>query len=148
MSDALSPSHSVQPKEEIVASPNRRAVSRISIALVFAIAFVPSRYAHAADPAAIVKHPPGEYFTVNGARLWVESEGSGPPILLISGGPGMPHDYFHPFFSALSSTNRVIYFDAFGRGKSDRARDPKEYTFDRDVEDIEGLRVAMGLGKI
>jgi len=120
----------------------------IAIAVALALAIVPSRFANAADPPAIIKHPAGAYVTVNGARLWVESEGSGPPILIIPGGPGSPHDYFHPFFSALSGTNRVLYFDAFGRGKSDRARDPKEYTFDRDVEDIEGLRVALGLGKI
>ena len=101
-----------------------------------------------ADEAATGAHAPGGYVTVHGAKIWYESEGSGPPIVLIPGGPGSPHGYFHPFFSALSGTNRVIYFDAFGRGKSDRARSAKEYTFDRDVEDVEGLRQALGLGKI
>ena len=147
MSDVLPRSHIARPKEEIVASPIRRAFLRISIALAFAIGLGPPRIAGALDQASAA-HPPGDYVTVNGAKLWVESEGKGPPILLIAGGPGMSHGYFHPFFSAMSATNRVIYFDAFGRGKSDRARDPKEYTFERDVEDIEALRVAMGLGKI
>src|SRR4029077_604612 len=36
----------------------------------------------------------------------------------------------------------------FGRGKSDRAKSASEYTFSRDVEDIEGLRKALGLGRI
>lgn len=93
-------------------------------------------------------HPQGNYVSVNGARLWYESEGSGEPLVLISGGPGFPHDYFHPFLSSLSKSFRVIYFDAFGRGKSDRAHDSREYTFDRDVEDVEGLRKALALGKI
>lgn len=95
-----------------------------------------------------VLHPPGAYATVNGVKIWYESEGRGEPLLLISGGPGAAHGYFHPFFSALSDSFRVIYFDAFGRGKSDRAGSPKEYSLERDVEDVEGLRKALGLGKI
>ena len=94
--------------------------------------------------SAFAQHPPGQHVTVNGAKLWVESEGSGEPVVLIPGGPGAAH-YFHPWFTALASTNRVIYFDAFGRGKSDRAKSLDEYTFARDVEDLEGLRKALGL---
>jgi len=86
--------------------------------------------------------------TVNGAKLWYESEGQGEPLLLIAGGPGVEHSEFHPWFSTLADSFRIIYFDAFGRGKSDRARTSIEYTFERDVEDIEGLRRALGLGKI
>jgi proline iminopeptidase len=95
-----------------------------------------------------IAHPQGDYATVNGTKLWFESEGEGEPLLLIAGGPGFSHSYFHPYFSTLAGSFRVIYFDAFGRGKSDRAKNPAEYTFDRDVQDVEGLRVALGLGKI
>jgi len=42
----------------------------------------------------------------------------------------------------------LIYFDGFGRGKSDLAKDVKEYSLSRDVEDLEQLRIAMGLKKI
>ena len=93
-------------------------------------------------------HLPGAYAEVNGARLWYESEGSGTPILLIAGGPGNTHTAFHPYFSELARSCRVIYFDAYGRGKSDQAPKPGAYTFDRDVEDVEGLRRALGLGRI
>jgi len=95
-----------------------------------------------------IEHLQGDYVMVNGAKLWYESEGKGEPLLLIAGGPGGSHSCFHPYFSALADSYRVIYFDAFGRGKSDHAKSPKEYTFDRDVEDVEGLRKALGLGKI
>jgi proline iminopeptidase len=95
-----------------------------------------------------IEHPQGDYVMVNGAKLWYESEGKGELLLLITGGPGTSHSCFHPYFSALADSYRVIYFDAFGRGKSDQAKSPKEYTFDRDVEDVEGLRKALGLGKI
>ncbi len=93
-------------------------------------------------------HPKGEYIAINGARLWYESEGTGEALVLISGGPGISHDYFHPYFSSLRDSFRVIYFDAFGRGKSDRAKERNEYSLSRDVEDVEGLRRALGLGKI
>jgi proline iminopeptidase len=92
-------------------------------------------------------HPDGKYVTVNGSKLWVEVEGKGEPLIIIPGGPGDSH-YFHPSFSQLADSVMVICFDAFGRGKSDRAKDIKEYTFNRDVEEIEGLRKALGFETI
>jgi proline iminopeptidase len=112
------------------------------------VAFLTGGSAAAQPPGPKVAHPPGAYATVNGARIWYESEGRGEPLLLIAGGPGVAHGYFHPFFSALSDSFRIIYFDAFGRGRSDRAKSPREYSLERDVEDVEGLRKALGLGKI
>jgi hypothetical protein len=107
---------------------------------------------HAAGHAAPSKlpgfHPPGDYAAVNGVKLWYESEGYGPALVLIAGGPGLSHSYFHPCFSVLATSFRIIYFDAFGTGKSDRAHDLHEYSFSRDVENLEGLRKALGLGKI
>jgi proline iminopeptidase len=93
-------------------------------------------------------HPAGDYANLKGTRIWYESEGSGPPLLLIAGGPGLSHGYLHPHFSQLARWYRVIYFDAFGTGKSDEAQDPHEYTFARDVENIETLRTVLELGKI
>jgi len=94
-----------------------------------------------------IKHPEGNYVLINGAKLWVESEGAGAPILLIPGGPGDSHTYFHPWFSELAKHFRVIYFDAFGRGRSDRAKDASEYTFQRDVEDVESLRKELKIDR-
>ncbi len=90
----------------------------------------------------------GNIIIVNGVKLWYKIEGKGEPLVLIAGGPGFSHSYLQPWFSVLSDSYRVVYFDAFGRGKSDRAKSSKEYTFDRDVEDIEGLRQALDLEKI
>jgi proline iminopeptidase len=101
---------------------------------------------HAQVP--VVKHPRGSYATVNGAKLWYESEGKGEALILISGGPGDSHAVFHPFFSRLADRYQVIYFDPFGVGKSDRAKSAKEYTFTRHVDDLEGLRKALGLAKV
>jgi proline iminopeptidase len=89
----------------------------------------------------------GKYVTVNGAKLWVVTVGKGDPMILIAGGPGGAHPGLRRFDS-LANHYMLIYFDAFGRGKSDTAKDLKEYTLERDIDDIEGLRTALKLDKI
>ena len=61
--------------------------------------------------------------------------------------PGGNH-YALSRFDSLIKTSTLVYFDAFGRGKSDTAKDVKEYTLERDIDDLEGLRIAMHLDKI
>jgi proline iminopeptidase len=91
----------------------------------------------------------GKYVTVNGAKLWVVTVGHGTPLILIAGGPGGCHVGLRDFDSlALHANIQLIYFDGFGRGKSDTAANVKEYTLERDIEDVEGLRVALHLDKI
>jgi proline iminopeptidase len=112
---------------------------------------IASLFLYVFTTTAQVKYPDsekdGKYVTVNGAKLWVVMVGSGDPMILISGGPGGAHVGLRRFDS-LAGNNMLIYFDAFGRGKSDTAKDVKEYTLERDIEDIEGLRNALHLDKI
>lgn len=89
----------------------------------------------------------GKYYEVNGVKLWTVSFGEGEPLFFIAGGPGGTH-YGLRRFDSLSTTNTLIYYDAFGRGKSDTAKVITAYTIERDIEDLEGLRKAMGFGKI
>ena len=89
----------------------------------------------------------GKYYEVNGAKIWTVSFGNGEPIFFIAGGPGNAHSYLRSFDS-LSTTNMLVYFDAFGRGKSDTAKNVTEYSLQRDIEDLEALRKAMGFSKI
>lgn len=91
----------------------------------------------------------GQYYTINGAKLWVVTVGTGEPLIIIPGGPGDNHLSYRRFDSLSVKGNiQLIYFDAFGRGKSDTAKNVKEYSLARDIEDIEGLRKAMHLNKI
>ncbi len=87
------------------------------------------------------------YASVNGEKIWYQVEGEGDPIVLIPGGPGDSHLYFTPWFDELAKSHKVIYFDAFGRGKSSRAKSKEEYSFRRDVDDLEGVRKALGFDK-
>lgn len=89
----------------------------------------------------------GKYYTVNGAKLWTVSFGKGDPLFFIAGGPGGSH-YGLRSFDSLSTTNTLVYYDALGRGKSDTAKDVREYSLERDIEDLEGLRKAMGFQSI
>ncbi len=91
----------------------------------------------------------GKYYTVNGAQLYTVTVGKGEPMIIIPGGPGGAHKAYREFDSlTLNSNIQLIYYDAFGRGKSDTAKDLKAYSLERDIEDIEGLRKAMNLNKI
>ena len=89
----------------------------------------------------------GKYYEINGAKIWTLSFGKGEPLFLIAGGPGNAHSYLRRFDS-LSTTNTLIYYDGFGRGKSDTANNVTEYSLERDIEDLEGLRKAMGYSYI
>lgn len=92
-------------------------------------------------------HPPGEYLAVNGAKLWIEREGAGDPLFIIAGGPGGAHAAYHSF-DGLKDSSTLVFIDNFGRGKSDTAQTPAEYSIRRDVEDIEGIRQALKYEKI
>ena len=92
-------------------------------------------------------HTDGRYYKVNGAKLWTVSFGTGTPLFFIAGGPGGSH-YGLRSFDSLSTGSTLVYFDGYGRGKSDEAGNVKEYSLDRDVEDLEGLRKAMGFQAI
>ena len=101
-----------------------------------------------AQDAGHGREPDGAFMVVNGKRIWYRAEGKGPPLLLVPGGPGASHTYFWPHLSSLTKEFEVIYYDPYGRGRSDAADDPAEYTFARDVDEIEGIRQALHLPKI
>lgn len=118
------------------------------IAAVGLLCFSSAIAAHAQTQSTPVKHPPGAYANVNGVKLWYETEGHGEPLVLVSGGPGDPHTVFHLFFSRLADREKIVYFDEFGVGKSGRASSRSGYSFARDVENLEGLRKALGFSKM
>jgi proline-specific peptidase len=99
--------------------------------------------------AAPVGHPPGRHYDVRGHRLWVETEGDGSPLLLLAGlGPAGSHVIFHPFFTGLAGTHRLIYVDLHGRGRSEHPADLADITFAEDVADIAELIDELGLGPV
>ncbi|HXC05065.1 MAG TPA: alpha/beta hydrolase, partial [Bacteroidia bacterium] len=89
----------------------------------------------------------GRFVLIHKARLWVELEGKGRPLFLLSGGPGSSHAYMHQF-TQLRNNHLLVYLDGYGRGRSDTAQKASEYGLSRDVEDLEGMRLALGFDQI
>ena len=89
-----------------------------------------------------------KFYTIDGYNINVEVKGKGDPIFFLPGGPGNSHDYMQGNFGHYYKTNTVVFFDFLGRGKSDNAKDPSEYSVEQDVALIEKLRKLLKFDKI
>lgn len=84
----------------------------------------------------------------NGLMIYYMTVGRGDPLLIVHGGPGASHDYFLPYLLPLARTHKLIFIDERGSGRSQKLEDPSGYTIENMVEDVEAVRLALGLGKI
>ncbi|MBT8394984.1 MAG: alpha/beta hydrolase, partial [Bacteroidia bacterium] len=89
-----------------------------------------------------------KFVEFDGYSINLEIKGEGDPIFFLPGGPGNSHDYMQGNFGQYYKTNRVVFFDWLGRGKSDNAKDVSEYSVENDVDLIEKLRIKLKLDKI
>jgi proline iminopeptidase len=84
---------------------------------------------------------------VRGTEIFVRRVGSGPPVVVLHGGPGAHHDYLLPGFDALAGGRELIYYDQRGGGRSPVPRDvPVGWT--EHVVDLEALRAAWGISRL
>lgn len=88
------------------------------------------------------------YVDVGGVLIYTVTFGLGEPLVILHGGPGASHDYFLPYLLPLARHNRLVFIDERGSGKSEKLEDAKRYTVETMVEDVEAVRLALGLGKI
>jgi proline iminopeptidase len=88
------------------------------------------------------------YVDANGLMLYYLAVGRGEPLLMLHGGPGASHDYFLPYLLPLARHHRLILIDERGSGRSQKLQDASGYTIENMVEDVEGVRRALNLGKI
>lgn len=83
--------------------------------------------------------------------FWVEEEGEEnecTPLVLIHGGPGVDHRYFHPSFSVVADAQRLIYYDLRAHGMSPESMPARPHGVLHDADDLEALRLATGLEQI
>jgi len=91
----------------------------------------------------------GAFMTVNGFRLFYKDFGNGKNALLcLHGGPGAMHDYLLPLGELRDDKIKVVLYDQLGCGKSERPREKSHYNIEYGVEEVEGVRQALNLGKI
>ena len=82
---------------------------------------------------------------INGTQLYCESIGTGVPLVVIHGGPGLDHSYLLPQMEQLADSYELIFFDQRGCGKSTIRLDSTDMTLDALVEDIDKVRDAYNL---
>jgi len=79
----------------------------------------------------------GQSFVPPSPRIGYEVVGeSGPWVIVVHGGPGMPHTYLRPEWDTLAQAARVVYYDQRGCGWSDSAGD---YRWQAHVADLDRL---------
>jgi proline iminopeptidase len=88
------------------------------------------------------------FVDANGIMIYYTMMGRGEPLLILHGGPGSTHDYFLPYLLPLARHHKIIFIDERGSGKSQKLEDRAAYTIENMVEDVEGVRQGLGLGKI
>lgn len=89
----------------------------------------------------------------DGLRVWTRRVGGGgdaerPPLLVLHGGPGVPHDYLENLAALASTRQTVVFYDQLGCGRSDRPDDPDHWRFPRFVAEIDVVRTALGLNRV
>ncbi len=81
-------------------------------------------------------------------RVWTKRTGNNPQlkVLLLHGGPGSTHEYLEACDSYLPAAGvEYYYYDQLGAGFSDQPDEPSLWELDRFVDEVEQVRVALGL---
>ncbi|MBI3716481.1 MAG: proline iminopeptidase-family hydrolase [Betaproteobacteria bacterium] len=91
-----------------------------------------------------VKTPKGTF------NVWTKRVGNNPSVkvLLLHGGPGATHEYFEAFDSYFPGAGiEYYYYDQLGSAFSDQPDEPSLWDTARFVEEVEQVRIALGLDK-
>src|SRR6516225_8376655 len=87
----------------------------------------------------------GYYVDIGDTRLFVEERGSGYPVLILHGGPGVvDHRFFGNYLDALCDQYRLILIDARSQGRSEPAPQAT-WSFQQFVQDVSAVARAMKL---
>ena len=91
-----------------------------------------------------IQTPKGEF------KVWTKRVGNNPTIkvLLLHGGPGMTHEIYESFDGYFPNAGiEYYYYDQLGSYYSDQPKDLSLWDLDRFVEEVEQVRVALGLNR-
>lgn len=112
----------------------------------------PDYYSRAGHPDAwsggvrmIPIHTPAGDF-----RVWTQRIGNNPrlKVLLLHGGPAATHEYFEAFQSFFPGEGiEFYYYDQLGSAYSDQPNDDRLWTIPRFVDEVEQVRIALGLDR-
>ncbi len=83
-------------------------------------------------------------------KVWTKQFGNNPRtrLLLLHGGPGATHEYWECMESFLPQEGiEFIYYDQLGSAYSDQPKDNDLWVTERFVDELEQVRIALGLNK-
>jgi proline iminopeptidase len=83
-------------------------------------------------------------------KVWTKRVGNNPTIkvLLLHGGPGLTHELYESFEGYFPNESiEFIYYNQLGSYYSDQPKDKSLWTNERFVEEVEQVRIALGLNK-
>ncbi|MCI0487479.1 MAG: alpha/beta fold hydrolase [Blastocatellia bacterium] len=88
------------------------------------------------------------YFQSNGLELLYDMEGDGQEtVVVVHGGPGLPHEYFHPMLSNLAQYAKLVFFDR--RADMSSSLSPhKPVSLDEMADDLDALRQSLDLTRV
>jgi pimeloyl-ACP methyl ester carboxylesterase len=87
------------------------------------------------------------FASYDGTEIEFRTLGHGRPLVCLPGGPGRASEYLGDL-GGLDSSRQLILPDTRGTGASADAADPGTYRCDRLVQDVEALRVHLGLASM
>ena len=88
----------------------------------------------------------GRMIDIGDTELFVVERGSGHPLIVLHGGPGLDHHVFGDYLDALGDSFRLILVDLRANGRS--GRPPEEtWTLEQHARDVSLLAAAMGLDR-
>ena len=111
---------------------------------------MPTDYGNIYETGRVKDYSEG-YVKVMGYWLFYRSfgdSGTKGNILCLHGGPGAGQDGMTRMAKYAEEGYRVIMYDQLGAGKSERPASELLYSMERYVEEIEGMRSALALGKV
>src|SRR5215217_6883915 len=88
----------------------------------------------------------GHYVDIGDTRLYVVEHGSGYPLLVFHGGPGVDHHSFGDYLDALADEYRLTLVDQRSNGRSDRAPEDT-WSLRQMAADVGSLARALDLGR-
>jgi proline iminopeptidase len=86
--------------------------------------------------------------SLESGRLFYEVVGTGDPIIVVHGGPGLDHSYLRPGLDVLATSHTLVYYDQRGTGRSDFPLDSASINLVAFVSDIDDLRQALGYDRV
>lgn len=87
-------------------------------------------------------------FESNGLKFTYETQGSGSEVVIVvHGGAGLPHEYFHPMLYNLSRYAKLVFFDRRADMLSAKSGHGMA-SVDEMSDDIDALRKTLGLDRV